>query len=182
VLSAVAGACCLTAVALALVQALLRVVLAYAPSGIGGDAAIVQVNPYSGFAAKLALFSTDGAGLTVAVVLLVAVVVLAATGPGPDAHGPQRYTRALAMGALVLAAVTVVANAAAAVEVLADSQGALQVIANEDRAAGVLGFLSPLVISAGAGLYVAARLRRGLPSSEPGATEAARKGPAAQVE
>jgi hypothetical protein len=85
------------------------------------------------------------------------------------------------MGALVLAAVTVVANAAAAVEVLADSQGALQVIANENRAAGVLGFLSPLVISAGAGLYVAARLRPGLPSSEPGTTEAAREGPGAQV-
>jgi len=84
------------------------------------------------------------------------------------------------VSALVLATVVVVANAAAAIEVLANSQGAFQVIADQNRAAGVLGFLAPLVVSAGTGLYVAARLRRGLPLSEP--TETAQEAPAAPVE
>lgn len=112
-LGAIAGAGCLAAVTLSVVQALLRVTLTYGVTIPPADAAVVQVNPYSSFAAKLAVFSTNGAGLGVAVVLLVAVVVVAASGPGPDAPGLHGYSHILALSTLTLAAVVVLANAAA---------------------------------------------------------------------
>lgn len=162
-LAATVGAVCIGADVLVVLQALLTAVLTSYSSPFYSPVA------YPGFAGRLALFTTGGAGLTGALVLTVGVVVLAMAAPHQDADVLGGHERALAVGALVVAAIVVLANVATCTEVLANVQDGLRAMGNPSRASGALGLLAPMTLAAGDGLYVVGRLRRRLPLDEPGA-------------
>jgi hypothetical protein len=151
---------CIGADALVLVQAAITAILTSYSSPFYSPI------PSPGFAGRLALFTTGGAGFTVALVLTVGVVILAMGAPQQKAEVLGGHQRALAFGALVVAAIVVLANAATCIDVLANIQSALRALGNPNRASGALGLLAPMTLAVGSGLYAAGRLRRRLPAGE----------------
>jgi hypothetical protein len=166
-LAGTAGAVCVGADALMLVQATLTATLTSYSSPFYSRV------PSPSFVGRLALFTTGGADLTVALVLTVGVVILAMAAPHQKAEVLGGHERALAVGALVIAAIVVLANAATCIEVLANIQSALRALGNPNRASGALELLAPMTLAVGSALYVASRLRRHLTVGEEGTVEVA---------
>jgi hypothetical protein len=130
------------------------------PGGLLGQDTVPFVQPSFSFADRVALFSKAGASLTVALVLLVAVVVIAMAGPeGSADRGPAWSWRPALVVAAVIALIIVVANIVMSVEVLSNSSGVFTARASANKASSIFGFLAPMIISAAALLYATGRLR-----------------------
>jgi hypothetical protein len=90
---------------------------------------------------RLSIFVRSGANVTVALLLVVAVVA---------AGGSRQLGRALMLVSAILALIVVLANLAAGFEVLRNATGAFSGFGQTNRAAGVLQCLAPIALSVGA--------------------------------
>jgi TctA family transporter len=116
--------------------------------------------PSSGFADRVALFTSSGANLAIAVLLIVALIVIAMTPDASEASGwlaaRQRFTL---MATGVIASVVVVANLVMCFEVLDNATGVIIADDASNKASSIVRLLAPVVLSAAVVLYASARLR-----------------------
>jgi hypothetical protein len=110
------------------------------PSLVGGQIGklTLQVPHLSiGLADRLSIFARSGANLTVALLLIVAVVTAA------------RRVQALTLVSVILASVVILANLAAGLELLRNAPGVFSGFGQTNRAAGLLQCLAPVALSLG---------------------------------
>jgi len=178
-LAVVVGRSLVGAAGVALIAALMRALLYRQPSpsdlGLlgngGGVVGFTNVfgQPSSGFADRMALFTSSGANLAIAVLLIVALVVIAMTTDASEADGwLTAWQRFVLSTTGVIASVVVVANLVMCFEILDNAPGLLIADDASNKASSIVGLLAPIVLSAAVAVYAGARLRSsGLSDSEP---------------
>ena len=115
--------------------------------------------PSVGFADRVSLFVTGAANLTVAFVVVVAVVLVAMAVRQDDGENALTRSLALLITATVIASIVVLANVAQAIVILSNANGQFTAQYSANKAASILALLPPALSAAAALTYAAARLR-----------------------
>lgn len=126
------------------------------PPDVGGQGGVTFSQPPLTFADRLSVFTSNGAGVTIAILVAVAVVLMALSTRPEDR--PAQTPTLLLMSAIVIAALIVIANAVMFVEVVANAQGALFADEIANKGSSAIGHLEPVLVAAGAIWYSIARL------------------------
>jgi hypothetical protein len=116
-------------------------------------------NPSIRFADRISVF-VSGANLTVALLLLVAVMVIAMAGREDGAEVPLTRRLALLTTVTVVASIVVLANVAQAIVILSNATGQLANQYSADKAASILSLLPPVFCAASAAMYALTRIRK----------------------
>ena len=149
------AAALLGAAGLAMISALIRAI-AYSEPGPGaGGPGISQ--PTLTFADRLSVFTSNGAGIVVAILVALAVA-LAAIADRAD-NRANRVGRVILVVSSLAAAVIVALNAILFVEILANAQGIFLANETANKASSAIAQLEPILLAAGAIGYSASRLR-----------------------
>jgi hypothetical protein len=144
------------AAGLAVIAALIRAIAYMQPSPQGFSGVEVSQPPLS-FADRVSIFTREGAGITIAILVALAVVVSAIADRSNDQA--DRVGSVLLMASTVVAAVIVAANAIMFVEVLASARGIFLAEEAANKASSAIGHLEPILLAVGAIWYSATRLR-----------------------
>lgn len=147
--------------ALAIIAALVTAV-SYRQAGPPGEVVAPGVRfsqPSIGFADRLSLFTNGAGNLTVALLVVIAVLVTGmAVRQGENRSGLTRrgvlLVATCAIGVLVL-----LANVAKAIVLLSNTMGQFSAYISDNKASNILALLPPSLSVAGALLYAASRLR-----------------------
>jgi hypothetical protein len=100
---------------------------------------------------RLSIFARSGANVTVALVVLVAVLAVATSGYHDQAtERSGRLARALIVVSGILASIVIVADAGMCIEVLRNATSVFGGVPRTNRAASFFQFLAPVALSAGA--------------------------------
>jgi hypothetical protein len=144
------------AVGLAMVAGLIRAIAFSEPTAQGISGADVS-QPSLTFADRLSIFTSEGAGITIAILVALAVALAAIAGRTEDR--PERVRMMILVVSSVAAAVIVALNAIMFVEVLANTQGIFLANETANKASSAISHLEPILLGVGAILYSASRLR-----------------------
>jgi hypothetical protein len=117
---------------------------------------------------RLSIFARSGANVTVALVLLVAVLAVATSGYHDEAaERSGGLARALIVVSGILASVVILANAAMCIEVLRNATSVFGGAPRTNRTASIFQFLAPVGLSAGA-LWAGSRRHSAMPLEDAG--------------
>jgi hypothetical protein len=162
----VAGLALVGSAALAMIGALIEALSYRAPSLsqeglLGPSSAVSQFGQQvTSFADRLALFTTGAANLTVAILLVVAVAVVAMAARAIESdEEPFGWWRSVLATAAVLATFVALANLGMCAEVVGNASGQFIAQDSANKVSSVVGFLAPIMLSAGVVLYTIYRLR-----------------------
>jgi hypothetical protein len=151
------------AATLAVIAALVRAVSYRVPAPSGSGLLGPGENffqPSFGFADRISLFATGAAGLTVALLVVIAVVVTAMTArPDGSWKHPVRHWLALLGATTVIGLVVVLANVAQAIVILDNATGLITAPDSANKVSSILALLPPTLSAAAALLYAVTRLR-----------------------
>lgn len=143
---------------LAMVASLIRAV-AYSnpnPSGLIGSGLDASM-PTLSLADRLSIFTSDGAGIVVAILIALAAALAAIA---VRTHDDADSVGSVILVVASLAAVVIIAvNAIMFVDVLANTQGIFLESETATKASSVLGHLEPMLLAVGVILYSASRFR-----------------------
>ena len=115
--------------------------------------------PSVGFADRVSLFVTGAANLTVALVVVLAVVLVAMAIRQDDGENAVTRWLALLITAIVIASIVVLANMAQAIVILSNVNGQFTAQDSANKAGSLLALLPPVFGVAAALTYAATRLR-----------------------
>jgi hypothetical protein len=115
--------------------------------------------PSVGFADRISLFASGAANLTVALLLVLAVILVAMAGHH-DAEVPARRWQALLSTATAIASIVVLANVAQAIVILSNTTGQFSVQDSANKAASILAVLPPALGAGSAAAYALTRIRK----------------------
>jgi hypothetical protein len=113
-----------------------------------------------GFADRISLFASGAANLTVALLLVLAVILVAMAGHHDAAEVPARRWQALLSTATAIASIVVLANVAQAIVILSDTTGQFSVQDSANKAASILALLPPALGAGSAAAYALTRIRK----------------------
>jgi len=115
--------------------------------------------PSVGFADRVSLFVTAAANLTVALLVVVAVVLVAMAVHQDEGGNSVPRWLALLITTTVIASIVVLANVAQAIVILSNANGQFTAQYSANKAASILALLPPALSAAAALTYAASRMR-----------------------
>lgn len=143
------------AVGLAMVAALIKAIAFSEGTPQGFSAADVS-QPTLSFADRLSIFTSDGAGIVIAILVTLAVALAALADRNDNRAG--RVGSLILVASSIAAAVIIALNAIMFVEVLANTRGIFLANETANKASSVISHLEPILLAVGAIGYSASRL------------------------
>jgi hypothetical protein len=127
-------------------------------SGLGPGVNLFE--PSIGFADRISLFAGRAASLTVALLVVVAVMVVAmAVDWDGESGGPVRHWSVLLGATTAIGSIVVLANVAQAIVILSNSTVALPIPGSANKVSSILSLLPATLSATAALLYAVTRLR-----------------------
>ena len=149
------AAALLGAAGLAMISALIRAIT-YSESSQGSGGPDIS-QPTLSFADRLSIFTNNGAGIVVAILVALAVALAAIADP-PDDRA-DRLGLVIVVVSSLAAAVIVALNAILFVEILINAQGIFLANETANKASSAIAQLEPILLALGAIGYSASRLK-----------------------
>lgn len=124
--------------------------------------------PSIGVGDRVSLFANGSGDLTMALLVVIAVVVIAMAARQGEVRNAVTHWRALLTATCAIGLIVLLANVAKAIVILINSAGQVSGVFPDNKVSNILSLSPPALIGAGALLYATSRLRNSPESSSEG--------------